>query len=285
MLPLPEDEAEWGALNVMFATAKGNVRRNAMDSFANIPSNGKYAMKFEEDADDRLIGVALLSEGDDVLLASRAGKAIRIPADDVGEFQSRTSTGVRGMALKDGDEVISLSILHRAGVKDQDEREDYLRFAPWKAEKEGEPQMSAERYQELVAKEQFILTVCANGYGKLSSAYEYRRTGRGGQGITNIDNIGRNGPVVASFPASQADQLMLVTDQAKLIRLPLSSLRVIGRGSAGVRLFNVSGDEHVVGAVRLAEQDAEDGEGEAIADEAIAGDAGKSDGAEGGVDE
>jgi DNA gyrase subunit A len=258
VLPLPEDEAEWGKLNVMFATAKGNVRRNAMDSFANIPSNGKYAMKFEEDTEDRLIGVALLSEGDDVLLASRAGKAIRFPADDVREFQSRTSTGVRGMALKDGDEVISLSILHRAGVKDQDEREDYLRFAPWKAEKEGEPQMSAERYQELVAREQFILTVCANGYGKLSSAYEYRRTGRGGQGITNIDNIARNGPVVASFPAAQADQLMLVTDQAKLIRLPLTSLRVIGRGSAGVRLFNVSNDEHVVGAVRLAEQDAGD---------------------------
>jgi DNA gyrase subunit A len=129
VLPLPEDEAEWGTLNVMFATAKGNVRRNAMDSFANIPSNGKYAMKFDEDASDRLIGVALLSEGDDVLLASRAGKAIRFPADDVREFQSRTSTGVRGMALKDGDEVISLSILHRAGVKDQDEREDYLRFA------------------------------------------------------------------------------------------------------------------------------------------------------------
>jgi len=257
VLPLPEDEAEWGKLNVMFATAKGNVRRNAMDSFANIPSNGKFAMKFEEDTEDRLIGVALLSEGDDVLLASRAGKAIRFRAEDVREFQSRTSTGVRGMALKDGDEVISLSILHRAGVKDQDEREDYLRFAPWKAEKEGEPLMSAERYQELVGKEQFVLTVCANGYGKLSSAYEYRRTGRGGQGITNIDNIARNGPVVASFPAVQADQLMLVTDQAKLIRLPLSSLRVIGRGSAGVRLFNVSSGEHVVGAVRLAEQDAE----------------------------
>jgi DNA gyrase subunit A len=271
VLPLPEDEAEWGKLNVMFATAKGNVRRNAMDSFANIPSNGKFAMKFEEDAEDRLIGVALLSEGDDVLLASRAGKAIRFRAEDVREFQSRTSTGVRGMALKDGDEVISLSILHRAGVKDQDEREDYLRFAPWKAEKEGEPLMSAERYQELVGKEQFVLTVCANGYGKLSSAYEYRRTGRGGQGITNIDNIARNGPVVASFPAVQADQLMLVTDQAKLIRLPLSSLRVIGRGSAGVRLFNVSSGEHVVGAVRLAEQDDEVG-GEVDGEAGSAGD-------------
>ncbi|MDF8331870.1 DNA gyrase subunit A [Novosphingobium cyanobacteriorum] len=265
VLPLPEDEGEWSKLHVMFATAKGNVRRNAMDLFANIPSNGKFAMRFEEDSDDRLIGVALLSEGDDVLLASRQGKAIRFPADDVREFQSRTSTGVRGMTLKEGDEVISLSILHRVGVKDQDEREDYLRFAPWKAEKEGEPAMSAERYAELAEKEQFILTVCANGYGKMSSAYEYRRTGRGGQGITNIDNIGRNGPVVASFPAVQADQLMLVTDQAKLIRLPLNTLRVIGRGSAGVRLFTVADSEHVVSAVRLAE---EEGEPEADGQEA-----------------
>jgi DNA gyrase subunit A len=120
--------------------------------------------------------------------------------------------------------------------------------------------MAAERYAELAEKEQFILTVCANGYGKLSSAYEYRRTGRGGQGITNIDNIGRNGPVVASFPAVQADQLMLVTDQAKLIRLPLDSLRVIGRGSAGVRLFHVADDEHVVSAVRLAEEEGSEGE-------------------------
>ena len=253
VLPLPEDEAEWGKLHVMFATAKGNVRRNSMDLFTNIPSNGKFAMKFDEDSADRLIGVVLSAEGDDVLLASRQGKAIRFRADDVREFQSRTSTGVRGMALKGDDEVISLSVLHRVGVKDQEERDDYLRHAPWKADKDSEPQMSPERFEELKAKEQFILTVCANGYGKLSSAYEYRRTGRGGQGITNIDNIARNGLVVASFPADQADQLMLVTDQAKLIRLPLESLRVIGRGSAGVRLFNVSGDEQVVSAVRLAE--------------------------------
>src|SRR6185369_13244452 len=165
-----------------------------------------------------------------------------------------TSTGVRGMALKGDDEVISLSILHRVGTT-AEEREDYVRFAPWKGEKEGEPAISAERYAELQAREQFILTVCAGGYGKMSSAYEYRRTGRGGQGITNIDNITRNGPVVASFPATQADQLMLVTDQAKLIRLPLESLRVIGRGSAGVRLFNVADEEHVVSAVRLDEQE------------------------------
>jgi len=252
VLPLPEDEAEWAKLHVMFATAKGSVRRNGMDAFTNIPSNGKIAMKFEgEDADDRLIGVALLTEEDDVLLASRQGKAIRFRGDDVREFQSRNSTGVRGMTLKDGDEVISLSILQRAGIRNTEEREEYIRFAPWKGEKEGEPNMPAERFEELRGKEQFILTVCANGYGKLSSAFEYRRTGRGGQGITNIDNIERNGPVVASFPATQEHQLMLVTDQAKLIRMGLDSLRVIGRGSAGVRLFDVAANEHVVSAARI----------------------------------
>ena len=270
VLPLPEDEAEWGKLHVVFATAKGSVRRNSMDLFTNVPSNGKFAMRFEEGSEDRLIGVALLDAGDDVLLASRQGKAIRFAGDDVREFQSRTSTGVRGMALKGDDEVISLSILHRVGTTSE-EREEYLRFAPWKGEKEGDPSLSAERLAELAEREQFILTVCANGYGKLSSAYEYRRTGRGGQGITNIDNIRRNGPVVASFPASQDHQLMLVTDQAKLIRLPLDSLRVIGRGSAGVRLFNVADDEHVVSAVRLDEEEApENAAEEAIVEEMVA---------------
>ena len=260
VLPLPEDEAEWGKLHVMFATAKGSVRRNSMDAFTNVPSNGKIAMKFEgEDEDDRLIGVALLDESDDVLLATRQGKAIRFAGDDVREFQSRNSTGVRGMRLADGDEVISLSILHRVGTT-MDEREAYLRAAPWK-DNENEPTLDGERMADLAASEQFILTVCANGYGKLSSAYEYRRTGRGGQGITNIDNIGRNGPVVASFPATQAHQLMLVTDQAKLIRMGLDSLRVIGRGSAGVRLFDVADGEHVVSAALIEDSDEDEADG------------------------
>ena len=261
VLPLPEDETEWGKLHVMFATAKGSVRRNSMDAFTNVPSNGKIAMKFEgEDEDDRLIGVALLDESDDVLLATRQGKAIRFAGDDVREFQSRNSTGVRGMRLAAGDEVISLSILHRVGTTG-DEREAYLRAAPWK-DNENEPTLPADRMAELAAREQFILTVCANGYGKLSSAYEYRRTGRGGQGITNIDNIARNGLVVASFPATKAHQLMLVTDQAKLIRMGLDSMRVIGRGSAGVRLFDVAKDEHVVSAALI-----EDGDEEAVEDD------------------
>ncbi len=260
VLPLPEDENDWGALHVMFATAKGSVRRNSMDAFTNVPSNGKIAMKFEgEDADDRLIGVALLQEGDDVLLATRGGRAIRFAATEVREFQSRNSTGVRGISLQKDDEVISLSVLHRAGIRDQDEREDYLRHAPWKAEDPDRTprKMDDARYEELMGKEQFILTVCANGYGKRSSAYEYRRTGRGGQGITNIDNLKRNGPVVASFPAHNGQQLMLVTDQAKLIRMNVGDTRVIGRGSAGVRLFDVADNEHVVSAARIEESEDE----------------------------
>ena len=262
VLPLPEDEDEWAKLHVMFATAKGSVRRNSMDAFTNIPSNGKIAMKFEgDDADDRLIGVALLTEEDDVLLASRGGKAIRFMGSDIREFQSRASTGVRGMTLKDGDEVMSLSILHRSGA-DQDERDAYLRAAPWK-DNENAPTLSAERMAEMAEREQFILTVCANGYGKRSSAYEYRRTGRGGQGITNIDNLDRNGPVVASFPAKNGEHLMLVTDQAKMIRMEVASMRVIGRNTGGVRLFNVADNEHVVSAA-LVEVEEDEGAADAI---------------------
>ena len=256
VLALPEDEAEWSKLHVMFATARGAVRRNAMDSFANVPSNGKIAMRFDEGSEDKLIGVALLSEHDDVLLATRTGKAIRFAGDDVREFQSRTSTGVRGIALKGDDEVISLSVLHRVEASPE-EREIYLKFAPWKVEREGDHGLGTERYTDLKDREQFILTVCANGYGKLSSAYDYRQAGRGGQGITTSDTIGRNGPVVASFPAGKGHQLMLVTDQAKLIRMSLGSLRVISRNSAGVKLFDVGKGEHVVSAARIEETEEE----------------------------
>ena len=268
VLPLPEDESSWGALNVVFATAKGNVRRNSMDGFANIPSNGKFAMRFDDDSDDRLIGVALLEVGDDVLLATRQGKAIRFDGEDIREFQSRTSTGVRGMRLKSNDEVVSLSIL-TGGSATPESRDAYLRVAPWKAE-DGAPELSGE-HAEMAVTEQFILTVCANGYGKMSSAYEYRRSGRGGQGVTNIDNIERNGPVVASFTATKSDQLMLVTDQAKLIRIGLDTLRVIGRNSAGVRLFDVAGDEHVVSAVRIDEQEEPENEAEEMIVEEMVG--------------
>jgi DNA gyrase subunit A len=266
VLPLPENEEEWGKLHVMFATAKGSVRRNSMDAFANIRSSGKIAMRFDEGSEDRLIGVSLLTEEDDVLLATRNGRAIRFAATDVREFQSRDSNGVRGARLKGDDEVISLSVLRGFDATPQ-EREDYLRSAPWK-EGEREATLSPERVAEFAEAEEFILTVCANGYGKRSSAYEYRRTNRGGQGITNIDNLARNGPVVASFPAHNGEQLMLVTNQAKLIRMSVGDTRVIGRNSAGVRLFDVAENEHVVSAARIDEEEEPENEAEEmVADE------------------
>jgi DNA gyrase subunit A len=273
VLPLPEDEAEWGGLHIMFATAHGTVRRNSMAAFTNIPTAGKIAMRFgagpaeevesdddsDEQADptDRLIGVELLTEGDDVLLATRKGKAIRFKATDVREFRSRTSTGVRGVRLLGDDEVISMSILHRVGTE-QEEREAYLRFAPWKGEKDGECPLSQDRLAELAEKEQFILTITENGYGKRSSAYEYRRTNRGGQGITNIDTSERNGGVIASFPARQGEALMLVTDQGKMIRTTVGDIRVMGRNTQGVTIFRVADNEHVVSVAKIEESEEED---------------------------
>jgi DNA gyrase subunit A len=261
VLPLPEDQEEWKNLHVVFATAHGSVRRNSMDAFANVPSNGKFAMRFDEDTSDRLIGVALLTEEDDVLLATCQGKAIRFSATDVREFQSRTSTGVRGISLREGDEVISLSIL-KGFAATTDERDAYLRAAPWK-ENDNEPALAPERMREFEEAEEFILTVTANGYGKRTSAYEYRRTNRGGQGITNIETSERNGQVVASFPAHNGQQLMLVTDQAKLIRTTVGDIRIAGRNTQGVTIFRVAENEHVVSAARI--EDSED-EAEAVVD-------------------
>ena len=260
VLPLPEDEAEWGGLHIMFATARGTVRRNSMDAFANIRATGKRAMRFgdsegeENDPNDRLIGVSLLTEEDDVFLATRNGKAIRFKSTDVREFQSRDSQGVRGIRLKPGDQVISMSILRRVGTRPE-EREAYLKCPPWRDREEVECTLSAERFAEMAEKEQFILTVTENGYGKRSSAYEYRRTNRGGQGITNIDTSERNGGVVASFPARQGEALMLVTDQGKMIRTTVGDIRIMGRNTQGVTIFRVAENEHVVSVARIDESD------------------------------
>jgi DNA gyrase subunit A len=273
VLPLPEDETEWGGLHIMFATAHGTVRRNSMAAFTNIPTAGKIAMRFgtaasdeiesddaEEQADptDRLIGVSLLTEGDDVLLATRNGKAIRFKATDVREFQSRTSTGVRGIRLLQGDEVISMSILRRGAMRSQEEREAYLKCPPWREREDIECTLTAERVAELSNLEQFILTVTENGYGKRTSAYEYRRTNRGGQGITNIDTSARNGCVVASFPALPGEQLMLVTDQGKMIRTTVGDIRIAGRNTMGVTIFRVADGEHVVSVAKIEEAEEED---------------------------
>ncbi|MEP4059668.1 DNA gyrase C-terminal beta-propeller domain-containing protein, partial [Parasphingorhabdus sp.] len=178
----------------------------------------------------------------------------------------RTSTGVRGIALKGDDEVISLSVL-RGFEASTEERDQYLKAAPWK-DNENASELSAERMAEFSENEDFVLTVCANGYGKRSSAYEYRQSGRGGQGILNIDNIKRNGTVVASFRATDDEQVMLVTDQAKLIRMKVADMRVIGRNSSGVRLFDVADGEKVVGAAKIDEEEESENEAEdMVADE------------------
>ena len=269
VLPLPEDENEWGGLHIMFATAHGTVRRNSMAAFTNIPTAGKIAMRFgtsavegvengddnevQSDPTDRLIGVELLTEEDDVLLATRNGKAIRFKSTDVREFQSRTSTGVRGVRLLDGDEVISMSILRRAGTT-QEERESYLKSPVWRGGccPDG---MDEERYAEIAEREQFLLTVTENGYGKRTSTYEYRRTNRGGQGIINIVTSERNGEVVASFPVKPGEQLMLVTDQAKIIRTTVGDIRITGRNTQGVTIFKVADNEHVVGVAKIDESE------------------------------
>ncbi|QDP18563.1 DNA gyrase subunit A [Sphingomonas xanthus] len=263
VLPLPQDEAEWNDLHIMFATARGTVRRNSMDAFTNIPTAGKIAMKFgnsdegeEEDSLDRIIGVKLLTEEDDVLLATRQGKAIRFLSTDVREFQSRASMGVRGIRLAEGDEVISMSILRRAGTS-QEEREAYLKAPRWR-ENEGCSGLSAERYAEIADKEQFLLTITENGYGKRSSTYEYRRTNRGGQGIINIVTSERNGGVVASFPVTPGESLMLVTDQGKMIRTTVGDIRITGRNTQGVTIFNVANKEKVVSVARIDESDEEE---------------------------
>ena len=262
VLPLPENEEEWGGLHIMFATARGTVRRNSMDAFTSIRAGGKRAMRFggddeEADPNDRLIGVELLTEDDDVLLATRNGKAIRFKATDVREFQSRDSQGVRGVRLMDGDAVISMSILRRVGTT-QEEREAYLKCPPWRDREDVECSLSPERFAELAEKEQFILTITENGYGKRSSAYEYRRTNRGGQGITNIDTSERNGGVVASFPVRQGEQLMLVTDQAQVIRTTVGDIRIMGRNTQGVTIFRIAENEHVVSVAKIDESEEEE---------------------------
>jgi DNA gyrase subunit A len=236
-----------------------------MDAFTSIRTAGKRAMRFgeteSEDGDedvtnDCLIGVSLLTEEDDVLLATRHGKAIRFKSTDVREFQSRDSQGVRGVRLLGDDEVISMSILRRVGTS-QEEREAYLKCPPWREREDVECALPPERVAELAEKEQFILTVTENGYGKRSSAYEYRRTNRGGQGITNIDTSERNGNVVASFPAKLGEQIMLVTDQAKMIRTTVGDIRVMGRNTQGVTIFRVAEYERVVSVAKIEETDEE----------------------------
>ena len=271
VLPLPEDEAAWADLHVVFATSKGNVRRNRMSDFANIRSNGLIAMKLEEEG-ERLIGVHTCTEAlHDVLLATRGGKCIRFPVDDVRVFAGRTSTGVRGIKLADGDEVVSLSILTHVDATPEERAAFFKMKRDEGLEMEGEaaPEaddvpadsvtLSQERYEELKQKEQYILTVSDRGYGKRSSSYEYRIAGRGGQGIWNMEMGERNGSIVAAFPVESNHQVMMVTNGGQVIRMPLHDVRVAGRKTLGVTLFRVGAEERVVSVATIAEEEGENG--------------------------
>lgn len=267
VLPLPENEAEWGDYDIMFATSSGDVRRNKLSDFATVNRAGKIAMKLEDG--DRMVGVALCTAEDDVMLTTALGRAIRFKADDVRVFKGRDSTGVRGVRLQDGDEVISMAVLGRVDATPE-ERAAYVKHAnamrkalagadaeedaaPVEAEDDvADAVLSVERIAELGAAEQFILTVTETGFGKRSSAYEYRRTGRGGQGLTAHGLGGRAGTrLAASFPVEESDDLLMVTSGGQMIRTPMDQVRIVSRSSQGVTIFKTGKDEKVVSVERL----------------------------------
>ncbi|HUC64022.1 MAG TPA: DNA gyrase subunit A [Stellaceae bacterium] len=284
VMPLPEDEASWGSFTAVFATRKGNVRRNALSDFANVFATGKIAMKFEgEDADDRLIAVAVSGAEDDILLATRNGRAIRFPARDVRVFTGRASVGVRGIKLAEGDAVISLSILRHEDV-DSPTRAAFLRLSTQRRraageegegtetaepeENEGEnggvAEVSEEQFAALAGREERLLSVTEKGFGVRSSAYDYRITGRGGQGIENMSLARRQDAIVAVFPVGPRDQIMLVTNTGMVIRVPIEDIPMKRRRSQGVVVFKVEEGERVVSVAHLAEagENGENGSGD-----------------------
>ncbi len=273
ILALPEDESEWDKLNVVFATTSGDVRRNQLSDFAQVNKNGKIAMKLAES--DGIVGVATCTDADDFLLTTRGGKAIRFSVGDVRVFKGRDSTGVRGIKLarfgeEGGDEVVSLSLLYHSEATSAEARA-YLKQAsaarraesgeaeaPVEVEEdveEGveEATLTPERYAALGAREQFVLTVSQNGFGKRSSSYEYRVTGRGGSGIVAIGMGKKNSAVIASFPAEESDDLMLISDAGQTIRVPVSGISIQGRSAQGVTVFRVDEGEKVVSVERIAD--------------------------------
>jgi len=261
IMPMPENQEEWDNMHIMFATSKGNIRRNDLSDFKKIQANGKIAIRLDED--DSLVNVMACSEDDHILLASRQGKAVRFPVNAVRVFRSRTSDGVRGMKLADGDKVISMTILH--GIKaSMEEREAYFTIPVEKrleiakgdqefTEEELGVSLSKEQIIELAKAEEFILTISENGFGKRTSAYHYRITNRGGSGIVNMVLSAKTGDVVASMPANTNDEIMLITNNGKLIRCKLDSVRITGRSTSGVILFKTEKDERVVSASLIAE--------------------------------
>jgi len=274
IMPLPEDEKTWDTLDVMFASTRGTVRRNKLSDFSDVRRSGIIAMKLDDG--DAIVDVQICSEADDVMLTSSGGQCIRFPVTDVRVFQGRTSMGVRGIALDSSDRLISLSILRHVEAT-AEERVAYLKRASAvrrgigaegeeaaadAEETAGGIELGEQRYVEMSAAEQFVLTVSERGYGKRSSSYEYRITSRGGKGIVAMDVRERSGAIrqktgalVASFPVEEADQIMLVTDRGQLIRCPVNDIRIVGRASQGVIVFDTAEDERVVSVEHLSDDE------------------------------
>lgn len=261
LMPLPEDEDSWKDMYAVFATDKGYVRRNVLADFTDVRANGKIAMKLLED--EHLIGVMAINEGDDIILNSYEGNTIRFNYDAVRVFAGRNSRGVRGINLSENDRLISMSSLRGNIEDDTEKRSEYLRWArAMRREEEVEISLTEEEIQRFAENEEFVLTVTENGFGKRTSAYEYRVTNRGGKGISAIDRTEKTGPVIAAFPVDIEDQLVMVSDGGQLIRLPLHNVRVAGRRTQGVTLFKVAEGEKVVSVTRLTDVDDEDMEGD-----------------------
>ena len=266
IMPLPEDEKSWGELDIIFATTGGNVRRNKLSDFVDVRRSGIIAMKLEDD--EAIVDVQIAKENEDVLLTAAGGQCIRFPVTDVRVFTGRTSMGVRGIALGKNDKLISLTILRHLEAS-SDERAAYLKMrravageaadAGVETDADAEEastslQLGQDRYAQMSAAEQSVLTISENGYGKRSSSYEYRTTGRGGKGIVAMSVNNRNGKLVASFPVEDSDQIMLVTDAGQLIRCPVKDIRVAGRSTQGVIVFDTAEDEHVVSVEHITDE-------------------------------
>ncbi len=278
IMPLPEDEESWAELDVMFATTRGTVRRNKLSDFVQVNRNGKIAMKLEDEGDE-ILGVYTCTENDDVLLTAASGQCIRFPVSDVRVFAGRNSIGVRGINLADGDRVISMAILGHVEATPA-ERSAYLKQAAAERrlatgedeeivltneEVVEDAQLSAERYEELKASEQFVLTVSEKGFGKRSSSYDFRVIGRGGKGIraTDVSKVGEIGQLIAGFPVENEDQIMLVSNGGQIIRVPVGGIRIASRATKGVIIFNTAAGEKVVSVERISEPQADEEEVEA----------------------
>lgn len=269
VMPLPEDENAWDELDIVLATSHGTIRRNKLEAFKNIRSNGLIAMKLGDD--EELIGVRTCTEEDDIVISSRKGKAIRFKLDQLRVFAGRNSTGVRGLKLAKGDEAVSISVVQSTDYT-AEERAAYLKMANKLRNQDdsesdeaidtNETVLSTEKFEEMAANEEFLLTVSTKGYGKRTSAYEYRAANRGGQGIANMKLGKKNGEIVASFRVDDTDQIMLVTDGGQLIRMPVGNIRFVGRQTQGVTLFRVSEGETVVSVAMVREDDEDEANGE-----------------------